>query len=114
MLDHGGDGLVEVRHHPRQHLGHDDSHTPVVQSLDHLETDVAGTHDDRPPDAAGIEERAEGDGILEGAHREDPFVVDARERRHDRCPTRGHDDRVVVEAVLFTALRVVHDAALYV
>ena len=112
VLDQGGNRLVEVRHHPRQYLGHDDGHPPVVQRLDHLEPDVAGAHDDRPADAPGIEEGAKRDGVLEGAHREDPFVVDAGKRRHDRCPARGHDHRVVVEAVLPAVVREVDDVAI--
>jgi len=98
-----GDRRVQDRQDPRQRLDQSDAHTAGDKRLGHLKTDVAGADNEGSADMSSVKQAAQADGVLQRAHREHVVVVETRDRRHHRRPSRGHDEAGVGEP-LFTAI----------
>ena len=76
--------IKEWRQHSIQHLDHGHAYAPGGQRLGHLHADQTTTHDHGPLDPAGIDLRADANGIARFLQTVNTPQVAAVDGRHDR------------------------------
>ncbi|EJW92376.1 hypothetical protein EVA_19518 [gut metagenome] len=86
---------VDGCHHLVGHFDHGHFRTRFLQVLGHLQTDEAGTDDDRPLHVVLLQVRLDGIRIVHITQGKDAFTVDARQRRTYRRSSRREQQFVV-------------------
>ena len=89
---------VEHPHHVLRRFHQRHVEAPIAERFGDLQSDVPAAHDDRAARAA-VHHRLDRVHVGDRAQREDPRVIDARQRRLERCRARCQDEPIVVLVV---------------